>query len=184
MTDFIQNYGAVIASIISAIATLGILIVATKAQNEWKKQKRIEIAEKYHDATWEKMNTNPQYIKKIIIKAIINQVDITNSQEILDEAMANLTQGNKELLRMRVIFPELEEELQKIENIPKVLTGELSKIMFYFMLKLNPTNGDRVDAAKKIEEVFNNTGEMKKFNAAHKKIIAHLIQYIGSELKK
>ena len=182
--EIIKDYGAVLIS-------LGTFILALRALSQWKQQKRIALAEKYHVALWE-MKYNITYEFKIAA-LMITQLDTDTTFILADKSYMEADKSYKEIIvllnhkmlelrRMEAIFVDIEQDIVKFNTLCNILAGKVSEQITILKSDLKLPN--RGEANKKIRNTFNDkSDEIQQLEDAYKKINDYLIKYIADGLK-
>ncbi len=190
MMDFlciIKDYGAVFGGVISGIASGIIAYVAWKARSEWRRQKRITLAEKYHDALWETKDNIRDGLKITTLLDIANEHYNKNivEYESLENPnrLMNVKQNVLKLQRIEAIFLEIKQDIQKFKYSISLIYGKVIEVLA--SLDSITDTSIKEDAMNKIIKLFDNdSDEIKQLEEAYEKIDNYFTEFIATELNK
>ncbi len=184
MSDFIINYGAFTIAFFSLLVSIGTFVIAWRALQEWKKQKRVSTAEQYAQALHERAKTMQARTCEAIIQDVLSG-DYTNDKiSALQKSVPQLLYIEQKLLRIEYIFPAVSDDIREFKQALDASAAQVDKIIKQFPHPKSTNKQKQEAIIMQLHDLFTKSVAQQRIDASHQKINLYLSEYIASELKK
>ena len=183
MTEFAQNYGALIFAGISTFASCATLFIAWHARKAWQRQKMVAVAEKYADALYQRAKSMQVVFCQSLIDDVNNTTYTNDKISTMEKESLQVLHVEKKLLRIEYIFPDLKNDMHDFNKALHVFAKEVDKIIAKFPAP-ESMSADRKEALiMEIHELFMRSVATQRIDSIHQKINNYLSDYIARNLK-
>ena len=183
MAEFAQNYGALIIASFSLLVSLGTFWAVWRGVNEWKKQKRVDAAERYYDFLAENMEVNLPRIIDSFIKDIEDEKHIASEDSNYCKLKYDIIKQEKQMSLIENIFPKIKKFVEKDHAASYSLGVKIEDISFEFFNSNDMSNERKKLFTEKISMLFRDSEELQQIQENYEKMLSYLADYIAKNLK-